>query len=423
MPPRDRSQPTIAQLLHDLMRDVTEPVPVKEVIDQILQRRASKAKDPRASVRLAINQEVGRTVVFTDKDHILPIDVAMRGVRFRIPLSQSEINEGGFWSEYLHYYLPIAFWQTREEKVTFLDEAGQPISARWTAYTETLSDPLLGEYTHVTQLLSIKPWLRAKDARPGDYLIFTIEDYDDRIVRLDFERASQARVDEIERKDKQLCDILFDMLEHSGREQLYPPQDIPSALARLPDKVGYPGHHWRIAIQTDGRMRFDGFVIEYPDASPSLFERLVEGYEFEGKPFTREQGSQVYRISARLKRASRKHRPVVVEIQGNQTLYDLDQILRIAFGHDIWDHLGGFWLLVPRANNRFREVEIGACAPDPNFELEGSAVDVAVAGVGLQVGTRLKYVYNFGDWIEHELVVEAIEPPQPRVHYPRIVER
>jgi hypothetical protein len=412
-------QLTVANILQDLLRDVTEPMPLSELVDRVLQRYESKAKNPRSSVRAKIAEESGHSLVFTDRAHVLPIGIAMRGVRFRIPLSQFEIDEGGFVMGYLSYYVPSGR-SPLENRIKLLDAQGRPIQTRKNVYVKT-DDDAPDEYTDIRELLDVKDWLRAKGARVGDYLIVTVEDWGTSTLRLEFEKASEANMDEIARRDQQLCDILFDMLEHTTHEALYLHEAIPSALARQPDKGGYAGHHWLIALQMDERVVYDGFTIRYSDAPPSLFERIWGGYEFEGKPFTREQGAQVYRFSARLKYGKRE--PVIVEIQGHHTLYDLDQILREAFGHDTWDHLGGFWLLVPRAGKRVREVEIGACAPDPNFDLDSSAMDVAVAGLGLSPGNRMKYVYDFGDWVEHELVLEAIEPPQSRVRYPRIVSR
>ena len=54
---------------------------------------------------------------------------------------------------------------------------------------------------------------------------------------------------------------------------------------------------------------------------------------------------------------------------------------------------------------RFREIELGNIDPLG----EGNGADIRIAGLGLQVGDRLKYVYDFGDWIEHEIIVEKIE--------------
>jgi len=35
----------------------------------------------------------------------------------------------------------------------------------------------------------------------------------------------------------------------------------------------------------------------------------------------------------------------------------------------------------------------------------------------------LKYVFDFGDWIEHTLTLTAIHPPERGVKYPREVSR
>ena len=51
----------------------------------------------------------------------------------------------------------------------------------------------------------------------------------------------------------------------------------------------------------------------------------------------------------------------------------------------------------------------------------GSGAEVQVAGLGLEPGNELKYVYDFGDWIEHRLGLEEIVEPEAKVEYPRIV--
>ena len=90
----------------------------------------------------------------------------------------------------------------------------------------------------------------------------------------------------------------------------------------------------------------------------------------------------------------------------------------MSFNHDTFDHLSGFWKLVARGGEkqkRYREVDIGNINP---FE-GGEAAGVTVASLGLQVEDRLKYVYDFGDWIEHTLTLSAVGDPQPGVKYPR----
>ena len=47
------------------------------------------------------------------------------------------------------------------------------------------------------------------------------------------------------------------------------------------------------------------------------------------------------------------------------------------------------------------------------------ALRSASLGLGLAPGDELKYVYDFGDWIEHKITLEAITEPQADVKYPR----
>jgi len=68
---------------------------------------------------------------------------------------------------------------------------------------------------------------------------------------------------------------------------------------------------------------------------------------------------------------------------------------------------------------RMREVEIGDVEPMGG----GDGARIKVAELGLAVGEQLKYVYDFGDWIEHQLTLQALEAPQSNVEYPREVAR
>jgi len=165
-----------------------------------------------------------------------------------------------------------------------------------------------------------------------------------------------------------------------------------------------------------------------------MFERMMGSDRKPKKPTaapaSSEQRQMVYRFRAHLVRRPKIWREI--EIQGKQTLADLDLALRGAFNHDEYDHLGGFWKLIPRAAQaktmskrssgraaRMREVEIGDVEPMGG----GDGARIKVAELGLAIGEQLKYVYDFGDWIEHQLTLQVIEAPQSNVEYPREVTR
>jgi hypothetical protein len=165
-----------------------------------------------------------------------------------------------------------------------------------------------------------------------------------------------------------------------------------------------------------------------------MFERMMGSNRQPKKPAVApvsiEQRQMVCRFKAHLVGRTKIWREI--EIQGKQTLAELDFALRQAFNHDLYDHMGGFWKLVPRAAqaktmskhssgriSRTREVAIGNVNPIDG----GDGARIKVAELGLSVGAQLKYVYDFGDWIEHQLTLQAIEAPQNDVKYPREVAR
>ena len=128
-----------------------------------------------------------------------------------------------------------------------------------------------------------------------------------------------------------------------------------------------------------------------------------------------EEAKQIYTFKANLKH--RKGLWRTIEIQGEQTLGDFDRELRSAFEHD-WDHMSGFWKLFQQGKRKkYSEEDLGSL----NSFGEGEATDVSIAELELSVGGRLKYVYDFGDWVEHDIVLESLANPEAGAKYPRVV--
>jgi hypothetical protein len=185
----------------------------------------------------------------------------------------------------------------------------------------------------------------------------------------------------------------------------------------MSDPRGYPGDHWVELLARNKRMNWDGFQIRYTEDRTPI--QIIMGSD-EWKPtearFTPAQGQQVYRF-----RAALAHQPKLwrrIEIRGTQSLADFDDILRRAFNHDRADHLGGFWRRVRRGTGRkFREVHLGDVDPFGG----GEGAGLRVAGLGLGLGDELKYVYDFGDWIEHRITLEETAAPAKDFTYPRVV--
>jgi hypothetical protein len=394
-------------------------VSIDEVAKRILTMYPSRAKNPLTSVRSTLRLEhAGKTLVFLDRQTLVPLHVAMQGVRFRIPLTREEVDRGVLC-------IDPAFDCFRRQGVSprdmqLLDAAGGPLASRVGTLTQRVKGPL-GSFTQETPAFELGAWYRDHRVHHDDSVLVTIENWQHGRFRLEHEPASQRRQQDIERKNQELADVLFAMLEDARNEQLFAHQAIPTAYARLSDPRGYPGDHWIEVIANDARMQWDGLSIHYSDFRSPWDEMLrfaqpAEHHDPPQESYTPAEAIQVYRFTAAL-----WHRPQIwrrLEIQGGQTLADFDAILREAFRHDTVDHLGGFWRLVRRGTGqRFREVDLGDIDPFGG----GSGADQHLAGLGLKPGDTLKYVYDFGDWIEHRLTLEEVTAPEAGATYPRIV--
>ncbi|WP_319507191.1 hypothetical protein [uncultured Methanolobus sp.] len=121
--------------------------------------------------------------------------------------------------------------------------------------------------------------------------------------------------------------------------------------------------------------------------------------------------SKVYVLNASL-----KHRKGIwrrIEIKGDQTLGDLDSIMREAFYHDDY-HLSEFF-----SGKVWRSEGFGEIEPDGS----GSGSKKKIDELELIEGSTIEYVYDFGDDIQHVIKLEKIVEPVAEAKYPRITSK
>lgn len=409
------------EAIKQVLAELKGPTPVEQVVERVLVLWPSQAKNPQAAVRQALRgwEHVGRTVIFLTDETVAPIQMALPGITFRISLSRQEVNRGIlFFQPAFMFFVPQ---EVSAKAVELLDGPGRSIPTRIITLKETKKS-LMEAYTVEQTAFDLSAWYKKNRVQRDDSLLVTIVDWEAHRFRLTHEAARERkrRRAEIEQRNQELADYLFETLEAARSERIWGREAILTAYARLFRSGEYPGDHWLEVVEQDGRMQWTGTDICYTEAR-SLFDRILMEPgtpRVEAVSFTPEQGEQIYQFKAAL--AYRKGLWRRIEIQGKQTLVDFDSELRDAFQHDSSDHLSGFWKLVRRGRSRrFREVDLGNINPFG----EGEAADLAIAGLELAVGQELKYVYDFGDWIDHRLTLEAITEPQPGVVYPRIIDK
>lgn len=393
----------MSEAVKQALAEVDGPIKQNDLIEKILEIYPSSAKKPGDRIRSHLRMdEVGKSIVYLDKKTIIPLRVGAPGVRFRISLSRWQVNKGAL--PVIPSFLGWTSYVAESQAIKLIDEQGKLLPTD-VVFMKYRVSGLRGNFE--VGAFELSSWFQKHNARSNDSILVTIESWEPRCFRLEFEPEKECRRHrgEIEFKNQELADRLFDMLETAFYERIYVNKAIPTAYLRLSDPRGYPGDHWTTVVEKDRRMRLLDNCITYPETR-SPIERFLTEKEppFDEQEFTPEQGELIYQFKVALKywRDIWRH----IEIQGNQTLAEFDSILRSEFGHDRSDHLGGFWKLVRRGQTRrYREIDLGHVDPLGG----GTGAGIRIAGLGLRVGDRLKYVYDFGDWIEHEIILEKVK--------------
>jgi hypothetical protein len=413
---------TKSQAIEQVIAQITDPMDLEEFTSQVLALWTSNAKNPKAGIRKTLKYDfLGRDLLFLDKQTLIPLRLAMRGVRFRVSFSRQELNKG---------------WLFVFPAFQFLAPRGLPTEQYWLEDVNGRSIPvnpvtvkskvktIFGVEDIEQTAFDLKWWYKKHALRRGDSLLVTVLDWEKGRFCLEPEpaRLRQRHATEIQAQNQALADDLFQQLEAAPYEEVRGTIAIPTAYLHLKDLNAYPADHWLEVLEQDPRMYWAGYEIRYADwTSPfeSMFTDLHSGLKLTAssrqRPLPKQESRQVYRFKVALWHNKRLWRRI--EIQGGQSLGEFDDILRTAFVHDHFDHLSGFWKLVRRGQSRrFREVDLG----DMNPYEGGEAADIQIASLSLFPGDALKYVYDFGDWIQHRLELESIGEPEENASYPRI---
>lgn len=120
---------------------------------------------------------------------------------------------------------------------------------------------------------------------------------------------------------------------------------------------------------------------------------------------------EIYRVRVSM----RDIEPVIwrqIELSGQTTLKQFHRILQIAMGWENY-HLHEFLVGGQRYGG-----------PDPDYDGPGEVIresGVRLTSVLPQPGSEMLYVYDFGDYWQHEIRLEAVLGPESGAYYPRVL--
>lgn len=373
---------------------------VKKKILSVKSEESENYKKSNATLRNYLKDEIGISLVYLDQNTIVPIHLAFKGLRFRINIDALDEKR------YLYSTAFEPFLKHSDiNKIQFVDKHCTELDIK---FNQLVNDKSIWNKPSYILLEECFP---GQKIQAGDSILVTIIQYEPKpLFCLEYETASERQEEEIQKKNQELADIVFDILENEPQESIMIQKGIPTAYCRLQDPCNYPGDNWRKAIHNDPRMCYRGFDIVYAEHHCS-FDAVVEDLT---KILGKKEKSKLTKLSLNEAnqvycwKVSLKHKPKVfkhIELHGKDTLAHLDNCLRKAFKRDSDDHLGGFWRMIQRGSKkRFREVPIADIEPFG----KGKGSNLRIADLKLQEGSMLKYVYDFGSYIEHILVLESI---------------
>ena len=271
--PKQSTLPTIAEAVERALAEVQAPTSIHALLSRILTIRPSKANNPTGSIRTHLREEEGRSLVYLNRTTIAPLRVAAVGVRFRIPLSNPEVDQlalaisPGFDAWMSHLDDPQSFELT--------DDQDNRLPTKIVTIQKTINVGPLGSHEVQQQAFHLADWFRAQCVSHNDEILVTIESWEPKRFRLALEKDAVRRHhrDEIAGKNQELADIVFSMLESAVNEQIYVRRTIPTAYLRLSHPKGYPGDHWADVLNNDPRLQFKPWdvAITYPQ-QPNFFE-------------------------------------------------------------------------------------------------------------------------------------------------------
>lgn len=435
---------TRQQVIAQVVSEMDGLTPLEEMVDRVLQRKPSRAKNPRTPIRGDIRLEAfSLNIVFGDTERkiVAPAASAMRGVRFRHTLTDLEIsNRTLIWEESDHIYLPGKYKPPdfRRKDLELIDAGGRVVAEeqKLTSWSEK---DAFGPVRLQASGRKIAALIRQHRVKAGDAFLFVIERFNPPRWRLEYEPQAQRDQAAIDRRNRELVDLLHQMLEESTAEYIDHYVAVRSALFQMADPAGYPGDPWVTALQADGRMTLSYMGIVYADGSrATAFDHLLDSLLDDSllvledtledelaladpaplPPLPAGAATRVY--TCKVSAAYRSGLWRRIEVLGGDMLADLNSFLVDQFKHDD-DHMGGFWKLVRRGNSkRVREVELATIDPFGG----GKGSELRLAELDLHEGDELKWIYDFGDWYEYKLKLETVaepETPPDEKNYPRVV--
>ncbi|MBP1464821.1 hypothetical protein EYB53_003765 [Candidatus Chloroploca sp. M-50] len=236
-------EPTIASILRLLAEEHQGSVDERTLLDQVLTRRPSSAKNPYATIRDRLRWD-GLTLgwVRLSRTQLIPLRIALQDLTFRCQPRDCDLADG---------LLPVVHLQPF---------AGLRAYDCLVQDTDGALLPLLGieqeEFRHPSlPAVDLRAWYERTGFNPGDSIIVTVITAQPVTMRLEHEPYTALRNDAVKAQDTELIDAIVERVRRS-QVALVPCDEIVLPIfAAASWRTTYPGTPWQYLVLNDRRLQ------------------------------------------------------------------------------------------------------------------------------------------------------------------------
>lgn len=254
-------EPTIASILRALAYEYQTPVEERQVLEQVLKRRPSSAKNPYATIRERLRWD-GLTLGWLrlSRRELVPLHVILQGLRFRCLPRPSDLDSG---------LLPLVHLQPfaglRSYGCTVRDETGALMPFHD-------PDEEAGE-VYPLPAFDLRAFFARTAYQPGDSLLVTVSSTEPLGLTIAHEPAAAFRDAAVTTQDSALIAAINERVQQAGTVLVPCDEVILPIFATAAWRTAYPGTPWQHLVLRDPRLQLvdDIFLTNQRLGSLQLF--------------------------------------------------------------------------------------------------------------------------------------------------------
>lgn len=422
---------SFTQLTHNVVFASNDPLPFAEIMASVNRIRPITTKNPKNTIRNAISQS--RMLVSTGDGRYgwKPRLINDSIIRHTIQAAELTANRL-YWDSDVKDAVCPTFFASKKYGDRSPIHVALPNGETSDFSLEMFSAGIWG--TSATP--EFWAWFHNLNAQPGDHLLFTVIDGEEKRYRIDFQPRKERDEGSIAARNREFVEIGLKLMQK--RPYGITTWDFTTYLLA----TGFYRHP--VPPDPFSELWHDGIITPViygeepdppqPEPEPlisALFGQAIQEYDYENPPdLPRAYDPNYGRRHARKSRKARRgsvtsftlrvnHRalPEVwrdIELAEDNTLEDLHLTIQSAF-HWLDDHLYSFYL---SGDQRDRGSEIGSPWSDTALHTH----QVQMAQLDLSEGQTFLYFFDYGDSHEFDVTTLKINPLAPKAGYPRILD-